>query len=108
MKPSKIKTVKVMTGTDIPFCTPSHPYTVAVQVREVLDRIVRCADKEFELNCNIPAGIAIFEEYGRQKLMLDIQYYINGVRASFQEVVSDMKRGDEFVKQVNEEKNESY
>lgn len=104
MKPSKIKTVKVMTGTDIPFCSPSHPYTVAVQVKRVLDRIARSADMEFEYNCNILTGIKLFEVYGRQKLLLDVQYYINGVRASFDEVISDMKRGEDFIKQVNEEK----
>lgn len=104
MKPSKIKTVKVMTGTDIPFCSPSHPYTVAVQIKRVLDRIARNADMEFEFNCNIPTGIKMFEAYGRQKLMLDIQYYINGTQASFDDVISDMMRGEDFVKQVNEEK----
>lgn len=95
--------VKVMTGTDIPFCAPSHPYTVAVQIKRMLDRIAQSADMEFEFNCNMPAGILMFEEYGHRKLMFDIQYYINGERASFQDVVSDMNRGDEFVKQVNEE-----
>ena len=104
MKPSKIKTVKVMTGTDIPFCSPSHPYTVAVQIKRVLDRIARSADMEFEFNCNIPTGIKMCEAYGRQKLMLDIQYYINGTQASFDDVISDMMRGEDFVKQVNEEK----
>lgn len=104
MKPSKIKTVKVMTGTDIPFCTPSHPYTVVIQIKRVLDRIARSADMEFEYNCNNPTGIKMFEAYGRQKLMLDVQYYINGTRASFKEVISDMTRGEDFVKQVNEEK----
>ena len=104
MKSSKIKTVKVMTGTDIPFCSPSHPYTVAVQIKRVLDRIARNADMEFEFNCNIPTGIKMFEAYGRQKLMLDIQYYINGTQASFDDVISDMMRGEDFVKQVNEEK----
>lgn len=104
MKSSKIKTVKVMTGTDIPFCSPSHPYKVAVQIKRALDRITRSADMEFEFNCNIPVGIKMFEEYGRQKLMLDIQYYINGTRASFDDVISDMMRGEVFVKQLNEEK----
>lgn len=104
MKHSKIKTVKVMTGTDIHFSSPSHPYTVAVQIKRVLDRIARSADMEFEFNCNIPTGIKMFEAYGRQKLMLDIQYYINGARASFDDVISDMMRGEDFVKQVNEEK----
>ena len=93
-----------MTGTDIPFCSPSHPYTVAVQIKRVLDRIARNADMEFEFNCNIPTGIKMFEAYGRQKLMLDIQYYINGTQASFDDVISDMMRGEDFVKQVNEEK----
>ena len=104
MKHSKIKTVKVMTGTDIPFCSPSHPYTVAVQIKRVLDRIARSADMEFEYNCNILTGIQMFETYGRRKLMLDVQYYINGTRASFDDVISDMMRGEDFVKQVNEEK----
>lgn len=93
-----------MTGTDIPFCSPSHPYTVAVQIKRVLDRIARSADMEFEYNCNILIGIQMFEVYGRRKLMLDVQYYINGVRASFDDVISDMMRGEDFVKQVNEDK----
>lgn len=103
MKRSMIKTVKVMTGTDIVLCSPSHPYTVAVQVKNVLDRIVRSADMEFEFNCNILSGIMMFEDYGHKKLALDIQYYINGAKSSYQDVVTDMKRGEEFVKQVNEE-----
>lgn len=101
MKPSKNKIVKILTGTDIVFCSPSHPYTVTVQVKMVLDRIVRSADMEFEYNCNILAGIQMFEEYGRNKLMLDVQYYINGARATYQEVISDMKRGEDYIKQVN-------
>ncbi len=92
-----------MTGTNIILCSPTHPYAVAVQVKNVLDRIVGCADMEFEYNCNILSGIMMFEEYGHKKLNLDIQYFINGARASYQDVVTDMKRGEEFVKHVNEE-----
>lgn len=104
MKSPKEKTVKVMTGTDIVFCTPTHPYAVAVQIKRGLDRIYRSVDTEFEFNCNILAGIQVFEDYGRKKLLLNIQYYINGTKASYDAVVSDMKRGEEYVKLLNEEK----
>lgn len=104
MKRAKEKTVKVMTGTEIFLCSPSHPYTMAVQIKRVLDRIVDSADTEFEYSCNIPAGIKMFEQYGRNILRLNILYYINGAKASYDDVMADMMRGEEYVKHLNDKR----
>lgn len=100
MKRSQRKVVKVMTGTDIPLCSPSHPYAMAVQVKKVLDRISKSADSEFEYSCNSPAGIEVFEKYGRGVLGLTIIYYINGAKASHEAVKADMERATEYVNQL--------
>lgn len=107
MKRDAKKLVKVMTGTDIALCSPSHPYTMVVQVKRVLDRIANSADSEFEYSCNIPAGIEAFEVYGRRILGLNIVFYINGKMASYADVQADMKRSDEYLDQLKNKRNES-
>lgn len=107
MKRDAKKLVKVMTGTEIALCSPSHPYTMAVQVKRVLDRIAVSADSEFEYSCNIPAGIKAFEVYGRSILGLNIVYYINGKIASYDDVLADLKRSDEYLDQLKNMRNES-
>lgn len=104
MNKAKAKTIKVMTGTEIALCSPSHPYSMAVQVKRVLDRIAKNADTEFEYNCNIPAGIEVFEKYGRDILCLNILYYINGAKASYDDVMADMRRAEEYVKHLNDKR----
>lgn len=89
-----------MTGTDIPLCSPSHPYSMAVQVKRVLDRIAGSEDTEFEYACNVPAGIDVFERYGRGVLGMNILYYINGAKASYSEVSADMERGIKYIDQL--------
>lgn len=97
MKPTKAKTVKVMTGTDIPLSSPSHPYAMAVQVKRVLDRIAHSSESEFEYVCNVPAGIKVFEKYGRGILGLNILFHINGVKAKYADVVADMERANNYI-----------
>lgn len=97
MKSQKGKTVKVMTGTDIPLCSPSHPYSMAVQVKRVLDRIANSTDSEFEYVCNVSAGIEVFEKYGRGVLGLNILFHINGVESTYADVMSDMERTKEYI-----------
>ena len=92
-----MKKVKVFTGTDIPICSPSHPYAVAVQVKRIVDRIVGSKDNEFQYNCNSEEGIEVFEQYGRKVKGLHIQYYINSKPATHQEVLDDLGRGRKYL-----------
>lgn len=92
-----MKRVKVYTGTDIPFCSPSHPFSAAVQVKRIVDRIVASADSEFEYNCNTKEGVEMFERYGHEVKGLDVRYHINGKPATFQQVLEDFGRGLEFL-----------
>lgn len=92
-----MKKVKVFTGTDIPICSPSHPYAVAVQVKRIVDRIADSKDNEFQYNCNSEEGIEVFEQYGRKVKGLHIQYYINSKPATHQEVLDDLGRGRKYL-----------
>lgn len=92
-----MKKVKVFTGTDIPICSPSHPFAVAVQVKRIVDRIADSKDNEFQYNCNSEEGIEVFEQYGRKVKGLKIQYYINSKPATLQEVLDDLGRGRKFI-----------
>ncbi len=89
------KTIKVFTGTDIPFCTPSHPLSVVLQIKNVIDRIARSSESEFQYNCNSPDGIMMFELYGHKLNGLDVQYYINGTQVKFEDVLADFARASE-------------
>lgn len=95
-----MKKVKVFTGTDIPICSPSHPYAVAVQVKRIVDRIAGSKDNEFQYNCNSEEGIEVFEQYGRKVKGLHIQYYINSKSATYQEVLDDLGRGRKFITEM--------
>lgn len=95
-----MKKVKVFTGTDIPICSPSHPYAVAVQVKRIVDRIADSKDNEFHYNCNSEEGIEVFEQYGRKVKGLHIQYYINSKPATHQEVLDDLGRGRKFITEM--------
>ncbi len=95
-----MKRVKVYTGTDIALCSPSHPYTVAVQIKRIIDRIAESTDKEFEFNCNTKEGIDVFEFYGRKMKGLKIQYYINGKPASYQDVADDFGRAQKYLSEL--------
>lgn len=106
MKSTKVKTVKVMTGTEIPLCSPSHPYAMAVQVKRVLDRIASSSESEFEYVCNVPAGIEVFEKYGRGVLGLNILFHINGVKAKYADVVADMERANNYIDKLTNNDNE--
>lgn len=96
----KMKKVKVFTGTDIPFCSPSHPYSVAIQIKRVVDRIVESPDSEFQFNCNSMEGIEIFELYGHKQKGLKVQYFINGKSATFAQVLKDFGRAQKFISEI--------
>ena len=95
-----MKKVKVLTGTDIPFCTPSHPYSMVVQIKRVIDRIVESWDDEFQYNCNSVDGVKMFELYGRNQKGLKVQYYINGKPSTFAQVLEDFGRADGFLSEI--------
>ena len=95
-----MKKVKVLTGTDIPFCTPSHPYSMVVQIKRVIDRIVESWDDEFQYNCNSVEGVKMFELYGRKQKGLKVQYYINGKPSTFAQVLEDFGRADGFLSEI--------
>lgn len=95
-----MKKVKVLTGTDIPFCTPSHPYSMVVQIKRVIDRIAESPDVEFQYNCNSVEGVKMFELYGRKQKGLKVQYYINGKPSTFAQVLEDFGRADDFLSEI--------
>ena len=94
------KTIKVFTGTDIPFCSPSHPISVVLQIKNVIDRIARSSESEFQYNCNSPEGVKMFELYGHKKNGFEIQYHINGVRVKFEDVLADFARASEKIDEI--------
>lgn len=95
-----MKKVKVLTGTDIPFCAPSHPYSIVVQIKRVIDRIAESRDDEFQYNCNSVEGVKMFELYGRKQKGLKVQYYINGKPSTFAQVLEDFGRADDFLSEI--------
>lgn len=95
-----MKKVKVLTGTDIPFCAPSHPYSMVVQIKRVIDRIAESRDDEFQYNCNSVEGVKMFELYGRKQKGLKVQYYINGKPSTFAHVLEDFGRADDFLSEI--------
>lgn len=95
-----MKNVKVLTGTDIPMCLPSHPLSMVVQVKMVIDRIVKSTDREFQYNCNSKEGIEMFEQYGRKMKGLRVQYFINGKPATFKQVLEDFGRAQKYITEI--------
>lgn len=95
-----MKKVKVLTGTDIPFCAPSHPYSMVVQIKRVIDMIAESRDDEFQYNCNSVEGVKMFELYGRKQKGLKVQYYINGKPSTFAQVLEDFGRADDFLSEI--------
>lgn len=92
-----------MTGSDVPICSPSHPYSVAMQTKNVIDRIHNNGfgsdDEEYEFNCNSYEGVRMFETYGKMK-GLTIQFFINGRKATYEQVVADFNRGSAYVNMI--------
>lgn len=95
-----MKKVKIFTGTDIALCSPSHPYSVAVQIKRIVDRIVASSDNEFQYNCNTIEGIEVFEKYGRKVKGLNVQYFINGKPAKYPDVLEDLGRGQKYLSEL--------
>lgn len=99
----RAKTVKIMCGTDIPFCTPSHPVSVVLAVKNVVDRIASSSDTEFTYNCNTLESIRMFKEYGSDVHGLDVIFYLNGVKSSYSAVCDDLQRGADLITQIIKE-----
>ncbi len=101
----KIKHIKINLGTDIVMVSPSHPLTVAMQMKRVIDRILLSSDSEFEFNCNSIEVIDILHYYGERKHSANIEvlYYVNGKKVKYEDAVADLERGRDFIKNLIEE-----
>lgn len=106
MKKHKIKCIKVNVGDDIIVMAPSHPLSIAIQVKSIIDRILALDDKEFEYSCNSLEGLAIFQHYGQgvHSKEISVMYYVNGKKATYEEAVADLERGKQYVEQLIETK----
>lgn len=93
------KKVSIYVGTEIPFSSPTHPYSCAVAAANMIDKILALPDVKFEIKTNSEHIIRVFQLLGRQK-GLSIQYYINGKKASYKEVLKDFARADEYINQI--------
>lgn len=102
----KNKTVKILAGTDIPFCAPCHPLSVVVQTKRVIDRIVNSTDSEFEFSCNTPEGIEMWQRYGHEVCGLTILLSLNGEKTTYDDVMADLtERAKKFIQEtLNTEK----
>lgn len=98
----KIKRIKVNLGTDIIVSTPTHPLSVAMQIRRVIDRILSLDDTEYEYSCNSLEGLAMFEYYGAQNHPKEISvvYFVNGAKVSYEKAKSDLERGRQFIEEL--------
>lgn len=92
-----MKRISVFTGTEVAFCSPTHPYVVAVQVKKIIDKIIESSDCDLQFNCNISEGIEMFEQYGHKVKGLRVLYFINNKPATYSEVIEDMCRGRKFL-----------
>lgn len=106
MKNNKTKCIKVNVGDDIVMAAPSHPLSVAMQIKMIVDRILALDDKEFEYSCNSLEGLAVFQYYGQgvHPNEISVTYYVNGKKAKYEEAVADLERGMQYVKQLIENK----
>lgn len=98
----KKKHIKVYVGTDIAFSSPSHPLSMVVQIKRIIDRVLLLPDKEFEYNCNCYDGLDMFYYYGEKKHQdnIKVSFYLNGVSSTYEECIKDLSRGKEFVEQL--------
>lgn len=105
----KKKNIKVKVGTDIAVTIPSHPLSVVLQIKKIIDRIMLLPDNEFEYSCNSVEGIMMFYHYGQLKNVENIivSFYINGSKSTYEDAMKDLMRGKEFVKQFIENEDES-
>lgn len=102
MKRHKIKCIKVNVGDDIIVMTPSHPLSIAIQIKAIIDRILALDDNEFEYSCNSLDGLAVFHHYGQgsHPKEISVTYYVNGKKATYEEAVADLERGKQYVEQL--------
>lgn len=102
MKNHRIKCIKVNVGTDVIMTSPSHPLSVSLQIKKIIDRILVLDDKDFEYSCNSLEGLAVFHYYGQKAhpKEISVMYFINGKKAKYEEAVSDLERGKQYVEQL--------
>lgn len=87
-----MKVLKVNTGTDIVFATPSHPVSAVLQTERFMQKIVQSPDNDFEVNTNSMLVVEIIDALAKVN-NIKIKYFINGKKATCSEVLSDLKRG---------------
>lgn len=98
----KIKRIKVNVGTEIIFQTPSHPLSVAMQTKKVIDKIMSLDDTDYEFSCNSREGLLVFQHYGADlhPKEISVSYFINGKKSKFEEALEDLDRGKKYVEQI--------
>lgn len=97
-----LKCIKVYVGTDIVMTAPSHPLSIAIQIKRVVDRILILEDKDFEYSVNSREAIDVFQHYGQDAHPNDILviFFLNGKKAKYEEVIEDLERGKKYVEQL--------
>lgn len=97
-----MKRIKVNVGTDIVYETPSHPLSVAMQIKKTIDRILTLDDKEFEFSCNTSEGLEVFQFYGAKlhSNEISVLFFVNGKEVKYEEAMEDLARGKKYVEQL--------
>lgn len=96
------KIVNVHVGTDLPMTTPTHPLSCAISTKRIIDKIAGMPDSRFEINTNSEASVRVFQMYG-QHMGLTIIYHINGKKSSYQAVLEDFKRADNYIEELKKQ-----
>lgn len=95
------KVIRVNSGTDIVIATPSHPLSVVTQIERMVNRVLGHNEHEFEFSCNSVEGLVLFQHYAElHKQILEVEFQINGTKSTFEESVSDLTRGMEYVERI--------
>jgi hypothetical protein len=104
----KKKRIKMNVGTEVMMTSPSHPYAVALQMKRIVDRVLSLPETEYEYDCNIREGLEVVQRYGAEQHSqeIDVLYFINGARSTFEQVMTDLDRGRTYVEQLIAEEND--
>lgn len=95
------KVIRVNSGTDIIIGSPTHPLSVVMQIERTVSRVLNHKENEFEFSCNTLEGLDLFNHLGTiHYSRLDVEFYLNGTKSTYEESVSDLKRGVEYVKRI--------
>lgn len=99
----KRKTLQVYTGTEVYFSNPSHPYTGALSAINIIDRILKLPETEFEIKTNCEALIKVLNLYGPKNYII-VQFYTNGVLVSYESVMADFGRAKSIIDSITKKK----